>query len=627
MKKTTSPTRLGFEILFLGFAIFLSACSLAGDITPPPGARSASVDNPPPAQLPTTSAPALAGFPTVEPVDVNTVVPAALPNAAEGGLVFADHCAECHGPTGAGDGTRSAQLMAERTAPLPNFSAPDLARAASPAQWFKTITEGRLEKFMPPWADKLSETDRWNAIAFLYTLSVPSTTIESGQAVYTANCAQCHGATGQGDGPQAAQPTPPDLTVLSAMVKLSPQTLFDGLLKPQHTFDSLTEDERWAVTSYLQTFAYAYAAPGAPIPEHNGTLRGTLLNGTAGASTPAGISINLHGFDVNGGDFELVTTLTTTAQAEGAFAFEAVPYRSGRQFLVTAKYGEVTYSSAIGEFDAEGQLDLPVKVYETTAETAALRVQNMHVFMDFSSAERLDVVQVYVISNLGDRTITGDQTFELRLPPGAQNVTVRDEEEGQDYSINGDTLMDTLPIVPGASAAQLLVSYSLPYAAGFKFEQPTLYPVTNINLLLSDMHVQLMGAGLDDLGQQQFQGQTFQNFGRADLPAGEALTFEISGDPTAALVASGAAAPGALAPTSNTNLAVGLGAVALVLIGAGVWWLRRGQASPTADLSQDDLLEAIAELDDEFAAGKLDASAYERERADLKAQLLKVWRD
>ena len=614
--------RSGIGLLGLGLLFAVSACSLAGDLTPPPGARSVSVDT-----QPTVSAPAAEplplALPTIEPVDVNKVFPATRPSAAEGGAIFAEHCAECHGDTGRGDGPRSIQLMAERTEPLPDFSQPDLAQGTTPAAWFKTITEGRLDKFMPPWANKLSEAERWNVIAFLYTLSTPPEQMDSGEALYAAHCAACHGETGQGDGPEAKDQKLPDFTDLASMAKLGQTDLLSALSDATHSFDTLTETERRAVGDYVRAFSYDYAAPGAPAPEQIGAVRGLIVNGTGGGAVPAGLEVTLHGFDAAGGRFGLAATLTVTSQADGAFQFEAVPYKAGRQFLLTTQYGGVTYSSDVAAFEAgQAALEMPVHVYETTADASSLRVDRLHMFVDFASAEEVTIGQLYILSNLGDKTIAasdGGKTFELVLPPEAAGVAVRDETEGQDYFRTPNGLADTLPVAPGSGTAQFLVSYSLPYGSKFKFEQETLYPVDAANLLVSDVDVKLSGDGLTYEGQQEFEGSPFQSFTHQNLAAGDVLAFEMSGRPGSA------AAPAGVVVGETTNLAVGIGAVALVLLGAGVWWYRRSQVDADVTMSKEELLQAVAELDDEFEAGNLDEREYEKERRRLKARLMKVW--
>ncbi len=625
------PAR-SFGIWLLGFGIFLSACSLAGDITPPPGARSVTVNDIPPTEAPAAVPPLTS--PPIEPVDVDKAFPAARPSAAEGGAIFAEHCAACHGETGKGDGPRLVELMAQRTGPLPDFSQPDLARGTTPVLWFKTITEGRLDELMPPWGHKLSEAERWNVVAFLYTLSAPPTQIESGKAIYAANCAACHGETGQGDGPDAEGQNVPDFTDLAYMARVTQNDLFSALMDDvgpaPHTFGRLTEAERWAVADYVRAFSYAYAAPGTPLPEKTGVVHGTVVNGTSGAASPAGLEVNLHGFDMIGGNLNLAVTLTTTTRADGAFQFEATPYKAGRQFLLTTNYGGVTYSSDVAAFDAgQEALELPLRVYEITSDTANLRVDRFHMFLEFDGNDRVTVGQLYLLSNLGDRTIAsseGGKTFELALPPGAENVVVRNEVEGQDYFRTDEGLADTLPIAPGGGAAQLLVSYSLPYGDKLDFSQKMLYPVEATNLLVADVAVQVSGEQLEFQGRQEFQGTAFQNFTRNNLAAGESLTFQVSGRPGSAAAPTGGAS---LTLGDSTSLAVGLGAVALVLLGVGAFtWLRFARRSPDEideAVSKEDLLQAIAELDDEYEAGRLDEREYERERHELKAQLMKVW--
>lgn len=88
-------------------------------------------------------------------------------------------------------------------------------------------------------------------------------TIERGAAVYAANCASCHGATGLGDGEAARSlsPKPANLAWLSNM----PMSRWDpfmywsiaeggaqfGTAMPAFK-ESLSKNEIWAVTAYIQ---------------------------------------------------------------------------------------------------------------------------------------------------------------------------------------------------------------------------------------------------------------------------------------------------------------------------------------------------------------------------------------
>lgn len=96
-------------------------------------------------------------------------------------------------------------------------------------------------------------------------------TIERGAAVYSANCASCHGATGLGDGPAAQElsPRPANLAWLSQM----PMSRWDPFMywtiaEGGSQFStampgfkgSLSKDEIWAVTAYIQAHLPAQAA-------------------------------------------------------------------------------------------------------------------------------------------------------------------------------------------------------------------------------------------------------------------------------------------------------------------------------------------------------------------------------
>lgn len=102
--------------------------------------------------------------------------------------------------------------------------------------------------------------DNWAAPARAAAKKNPipadAASIGRGKAVYTAECFTCHGPSGKGDGPQAAQleKNPGNLTKLQGQ---SPGALFwkvsEGK-KPMPTFSTkLSEQQRWDVVNYIQT--------------------------------------------------------------------------------------------------------------------------------------------------------------------------------------------------------------------------------------------------------------------------------------------------------------------------------------------------------------------------------------
>jgi len=89
--------------------------------------------------------------------------------------------------------------------------------------------------------------------------------------IYREHCANCHGDTGKGDGPDARmhEPAPTDLTDTTHMEKLTDGELFYQISvgrKPMPSFEKrLTEEQRWQLVLLVRSFA---AAPTPP-PDKN----------------------------------------------------------------------------------------------------------------------------------------------------------------------------------------------------------------------------------------------------------------------------------------------------------------------------------------------------------------------
>ncbi|HEX2227093.1 MAG TPA: cytochrome c/FTR1 family iron permease [Candidatus Binatia bacterium] len=95
--------------------------------------------------------------------------------------------------------------------------------------------------------------------------AIPS--YDSGKVVYEANCAQCHGTAGGGDGPGAAtmqpkEPAPADFLDSDLINNLSPFKAFntttfgiEGTAMPN--FSALPEEQRWAAAFYVFSLRFS----------------------------------------------------------------------------------------------------------------------------------------------------------------------------------------------------------------------------------------------------------------------------------------------------------------------------------------------------------------------------------
>lgn len=76
---------------------------------------------------------------------------------------WSQQCKSCHGAKGLGDGTKAEKIEIS----CGDFSSAEVQNLSDGALYWK-ITEGR--KPMPSYAEKLSDTERWQLVAFMRTL-------------------------------------------------------------------------------------------------------------------------------------------------------------------------------------------------------------------------------------------------------------------------------------------------------------------------------------------------------------------------------------------------------------------------------------------------------------------------
>ncbi len=562
--------------------------------------------------------------------------PTSPPEAERGLVIHRERCANCHGERGLGDGELAADLA---NPPAPHAS-PEYLRTAVPAEMYAVITNGRVANSMPPFgpvsSDPLSDDDRWNVVAALYALGTPAESVESGREIYDGQCLACHGPDGGGDGPEAAALDTPlsDLGDLAYWSKASNEDIYTILQSPDqidgHDFN-LDEDESWVTVDFLRTFSYQYVDALARFrPLEAASISGQVMNGTTGEPMPAGSAVNLFGFLE---DIEPTLTMTTTVDADGLFRFDLADVPQEWIYRVSLEYGGVAYSSDFGELSFDRtDIELPITVYELTSDPGDISIGQLHIFLSFGDGT-LDVSELYVVNNAGQEVFVGESglgggTVVLDVPGGAQGVSVQRGFQGIDVFLPletipvGDQDAVDIPVRPGSASLTLLVEYGLPYEDGIDLNHLVNYPASGVNLLVPDAGVSLEETnGWANMGQQSTEVGVFTSYVQSGLPAGDRLIINLTGEarPTA-----GASA--GLVRDSDSELLAG--AAALLIAGVAVTiTVRRWRQVPDLEEERRELLLALAELDDEYAAGLLGNEEYQREREELKAELLAIWEE
>ncbi len=574
----TPPVRRLVRLSVCLLIFLLAGCSFAEGAPPPPGSRVQAPD--------------------VTPTVVAETLPATV-SADAGAVIFAARCAACHGPTGAGDGDLAGQL----DNPPGNLRDLTLVRQRTPEDWFAVITNGRIERQMPPFGRSLTSDERWHLVAFLFSLSAGDES-RLGAETYAANCASCHGPQGEGDSDNGPALNNPLTWVTRSAADVFAATGADTAL-PEHDFSAVGDDARWAAASFARSLAFPASAAAAPIEGTRGTVQVQVRNGTAGAGVAAGELVRLVALQ---GQVP-TSNYSTTVAADGVAVFEDVLVRPGLRLVPAAEYQGSTYLGA--PITVEGE-DTPLvstlTVFESSDDASVLSLDGIDTYVAVDQPGSVTVAQLFVVRNNSDRTISvPGGTVRITLPPGALNITVDGAVEGETYVRTADGVAILRTVQPGAPF-EVVVTYALPVDGPLAFTQRLNYPAGGLAVLLQDQDLTLTSAGWEARGVENLQGSNFLVFTAAGVPAGGQLAFTLAGPRLQS------------EPVTLELLVAGIIAVAVAAIIA-VWWVQRRAVPRT----RPQLIAAIAHLDDDYAAGTVARVEYERRRAELKRQLLAQW--
>lgn len=627
-----------------------------------------------------SSEPVIVGaVPTSPPTAVRVIrLPEAPPDLALGAQVFAENCTRCHGLSGAGDGelVKSGQVP-----PMLDFTDARIPHEGAPIAWYEVVTNGRLDKLMPPWGDSLSEAERWAVTLYVYTLANTPQQRAQGQSIWGDHCAACHGAAGEG----TAQGAPlPNLLEVSDAALLA--TLSEAGADETHAFAlAFAPDERAAVLAYARTLSAApleiadaalsqtaespsstqevttATQPAAlPVPseavtpplatqevslpadevvmpsstqevsaetEVMGVVSGSVVNQTAGAAIPENLTLTLHAISTVDTQAQPLT-LAGTVDASGSYRFADVPIRSGWEYVVTATYQQAVFSSEpVSGSPSAPQLDIPLSIYEVTDDPAVIRVSNLLTMVQMSTQpDTLEVVQIVGFSNTSDRVflrpVSGrSASVSVSLPLGA---VYEDLSEGS-YLASPDRrgITDTQPVFPGDPHV-MHVAFTLPYNGQAAIDQPMDYALDGQVEVMVDRGLAVSGDGITTLGTRQLGNVSYVSYGGPfSLPVDASLRYEVKNE---------AAAQATSAPAGFTTAAYVLIGAGLLAVGVALGFFLRERTAPAAnaastpvaerDSGMKALVQQIAELDIRYQEGKLKKSEYERQRSALKARLL-----
>jgi mono/diheme cytochrome c family protein len=453
--------------------------------------------------------------------------------------------------------------------------------------------------------------------------------VEAGAAIFAERCVSCHGALGKGDGPMAVQAnlTVPDLSDPDRIANADPADWYNivtngsvqtgGAMPPFGEASSrpLSEQERWDVVYY------ALSLPTVPEARPY-TVTGQATNATTGARLPVGAPITLHIYNA----VSETATFTTTVGADGDYRFADVLIPHGAISEVEARQDYAPFYTDPFTYPLTTDVvTMPVEVFDLTTDSSAIRIEQWHFIITPESESALDFIEIYRYSNASNQAYApppqaagGLRTVEFSLPAGARDVSVLEGGAETTTTRTESGLAYTLPVLPGEH--QITLGYRVPYNGNVSLQHTPAYPVDGIVILAPKGEISLSSPQFTSQSEQDFDAQTYVIYRGGPLAAGSPLALTV-------------ASPQPL----PVGLIVGGAALALALIGVGLWWLRRSDgatqplpAPATARASRADgriarreaLMQQIADLDDAHDSGTIQQAAYEKKRATLKRELI-----
>ena len=368
----------------------------------------------------------------------------------------------------------------------------------------------------------------------------------------------------------------------------------------------------------------AQEGSGAEAAVSSGLIQVTgVVQNLSGGSLPAGLQVTLQGYE----SMSMMFTRSTEIAADGSFSFDSIEITANRVLLAFVEYEGITYGSDVlhlADFSDGAIAQLNIAIYEKSSQTSGLYADRAHIFLEFLSANRLQVIVYLLISNPTSYVIAGEEpdmpALTFVLPEEAANLQFEDADASTRFVALEGGFGDLMSVRPGLQQHEILYAFELPYDGKSAFNLT--FPLdVNSGTIVAQEGLTVQGDQLQPLGERQMEGGVMQLFNTANLPAGTALRLKLSGK------AGGEAAEG----SSNLGLAVGLGAFALVLLGSGLWLSRRPKAArvaveappQTRAQTEESLLDEIIALDRAYEAGDLTQEQYVQKREGLK-ELLKL---
>jgi hypothetical protein len=352
----------------------------------------------------------------------------------------------------------------------------------------------------------------------------------------------------------------------------------------------------------------------------DGSIGGVVISGSANSTPVAGLEVRLTVFD----DMKAAADYKTTTDDAGNYEFTGLETDLAFSYRLETDFAEMPYVSGFLQFPPDETL-IPwdFTVYETTADPGVVSLVMAHVIMAAGEGY-LSVTEYHVVANGSSLAYVGAmvegeewrEVLSFAVPEGASALEFAEGLTDIRMWPEGSGFSDGATLRPGMR--EVVFTYLIPFTEGEKsLDLGFDYPVNALNLLVENRGIEVSTTlvASEPLVMESSQYLVFIGQG---IAAGEPINLTLK-------MASGDTGGIGVWVWVLVALIVGGMVVGVVLI-----WSRR-RAAPVAEIEDEGndsviLLQTLAQLDDEFEAGKIPEADYQRQRALVKEQLVSLMR-
>ena len=387
-----------------------------------------------------------------------------------------------------------------------------------------------------------------------------------------------------------------------------------------------------AVLTVALGLALAAVGLGSALAQETISIRGTVVNGTAGAGLPTELPVLLLVSDEAG---SLVFTGQGSTDLEGEFQFEDVPRTEEGIYALSVDYGGVFYGNSLSFQDVLDEVQLTV--YETTQDASVVRVtRQLLVIAGVNQNDReISAIEFVQLNNNSDRTLLPDLSnpgqlsfLRFALPLEATELSVRSNLPGGDIVSIGTGFALTSPVSPGDHNVEF--SFRFPYQGdSVSYRQSLPQGADVYQVLLPRRLAQVQVQPLRPISSVNVESSEFLIWEERGFEPGQGTALELTNLPQPGLVSR--------LQTSVTDgtfwkvaIPGAVGAVLALLLLFGAFRAPRPASSPVDANSEEldsnlaqraALVRQVASLDEEFQRGMLAEAEYLGQREALLTRI------